>query len=383
MRKSLSKIVILFILICLSMIISGCWDYSEMHDIKFAAGMAVDKDESANEYTLTIEVLKAASDGKNMESTIVQSRGKTIFTALRDAIKKTGKPLQVSHMKVVIVSEDIANEGIIPVLDLINRDIEVRNDMWILISQTNTASEIFTKYKNKEGIMSYELADTIGNYNKIGKYIPIEVFKLIDCLSAKGISATVPIINTDTKDEKTTIKVSGTAVFKDDKMIGQLNENETLILELLKEKKLKFVIPIIIEKNKRISLEMMNINRKINPKIEGNKISIDMYIDMDVALAELAETGEDYVSKKQRVKLKEQSEKYIENSAYKLIEKLQKQYKSDVIGFGEILSKRKPNEWRKVSNNWNEVFEYIDINVFVTINIKYSGATNKNIEVSD
>lgn len=383
MKRILSKIIVLFILLCLILPISGCWDYTEMHDIKFASGMAIDKDKFTNEYLCTIEVLKSSSDGKSVKSTVIQSRGPTIHTALRDAVSSTGKQLQASHMKVVIVSKDIATEGIVPVIDLINRDIEARNDMWILISQMNTASEIFTKGKKEEGIMSYELADTIVNYNKTGKYIATQIFKLIDDLSTDSISPTIPMIKIDTKDHKPTIKVSGTAMFKDDKMIGQLDENETLLLQLLKEQEIEFIIPILIENNKNISLEIMNMDRKIEPKIQENKISMNIYLNINVGLSELPETVEYNISKKEISKLEDQSEKYIENTLYNLIEKLQKQYKSDVIGLGKVLKKKKPNEWKRVSNNWNKIFQDMPINLFTNINIKYSGTTNKNIKIGD
>ncbi|MBU3220601.1 endospore germination permease [Clostridium algidicarnis] len=79
--------------------------------------------------------------------------------------------LQGSHAKVFIVSKDIAKEGIVPVIDLIDRDVELRNDMWILISESDTASDILRKGKEGSEIISYELAASIGNSNKIRDFI--------------------------------------------------------------------------------------------------------------------------------------------------------------------------------------------------------------------
>ncbi|WP_155400667.1 Ger(x)C family spore germination C-terminal domain-containing protein [Clostridium tetani] len=47
------------------------------------------------------------------------------------------------------------------------------------------------------------------------------------------------------------------------------------------------------------------------------------------------------------------------------------------------LKKKKPQKWKKVSNNWDEIFESLDINISVNIDIKYSGLTRKNIEVKN
>lgn len=381
MRKYISKILILFILIVFSTMVCGCWDYTEMNDVKYVAGFAVDKDKDTDEYILTSEVLEASISANIIKSNIIQSRGKTIHSALRDAIKRTGKMLQLSHAKVVIVSKDIAEQGIVPVIDLINRDVEVRNDMWILVSQMSTASEILTKSKKYDEIISYELADAIKNSNKIGKFNSIEVFKFIRDLSDKGISATASMVKVVKEEDKADFEVFGTAVFRKDKMIGRLSEEDTIILQILRGKKQKFIVPIELENRESISLEMMNVSRKVKVKKKDDKISMNMYINMDVALSELGEKDINYVSKENRGKLKKQAEKSIDKKIYNLIEKTQNEYKSDIVGFGDLLKKNKQKEWKKVSDNWNEVFKDIDINVFVNINIKYSGLNKKNIRV--
>ncbi len=383
MKRYLNRFIGLFMLIAFTITFCGCWDYSEITDLKYLAGIAVDKDKNTNEYILTFEVLEASTSSKAINSNIVESRGKTIHGALRDAIKKTGNMLQGSHAKVFIVSEDIAKEGIVPVIDLINRDVEVRNDMWILISEMETASEILSKEKKVDEIISYELSSAIINSNKTGRYVKTEVFKIVRDISDKGCSATAPMVKINNTNQSSEFDVFGTAIFKGEKMVGTLNEDETMLLNILKESKSKFIMPIQLEKDKSISLEIMNIDRNVKPQIKKGKIVMDITIDIETALSELASSGVNYVSKDEREKLKKESEKQLENGYYKILEKLQKEYKSDIVGLGDILKKKKPNEWKKVEENWPDVFENIDVNLSINIDIKYSGVTNKNIKVGD
>ncbi|WP_443659220.1 Ger(x)C family spore germination protein [Clostridium algidicarnis] len=383
MKRYLKKSFILFILISFAVTFLGCWDYEEMVNLKYLAGIAVDKDKYTNDYILTLEVLEASTNSKAINSNIIESRGETIHAALRDAIKKTGNMLQGSHAKVFIVSKDIAKEGIVPVIDLIDRDVELRNDMWILISESDTASDILRKGKEGSEIISYELAASIANSNKIGKYMKVEIFKIIRGISDRGSSAIAPMVNVDNNNTESKFEVSGTAIFKGEKMVGTLNEFETMFLQILKEDNIKFVLPIELENGNNISLEIMNINRSINAKIKDNKVVIDMSINIDTALSELASSEINYILKDERDKLKKQSEKQIEISCYKVIEKLQKEYKSDAIGYGDILKKRNPNVWKKMEYNWLDIFENIEVNLDINVEIKYNGVTNKNIEVGD
>jgi len=383
MKRYLKKSFILFILISFAVTFLGCWDYEEMVNLKYLAGIAVDKDKYTNDYILTLEVLEASTNSKAINTNIIESRGETIHAALRDAIKKTGNMLQGSHAKVFIVSKDIAKEGIVPVIDLIDRDVELRNDMWILISESDTASDILRKGKEGSEIISYELAASIANSNKIGKYMKVEIFKIIRGISDRGSSAIAPMVNVDNNNTESKFEVSGTAIFKGEKMVGTLNEFETMFLQILKEDNIKFVLPIELENGNNISLEIMNINRSINAKIKDNKVVIDMSINIDTVLSELASSEINYILKDERDKLKKQSEKQIEISCYKVIEKLQKEYKSDAIGYGDILKKRNPNVWKKMEYNWLDIFENIEVNLDINVEIKYNGVTNKNIEVGD
>ncbi|NOH16498.1 Ger(x)C family spore germination protein [Clostridium cochlearium] len=376
-----NKIIVFFMIVFPIISFCGCWDYSEVDDFKHVAGIAIDKDKYKDEYILTIEVLDAFIGSKQLKSKIVQSRGKTIHTAFRDAIKKTGDILKLSHARVVIVSKDIAEEGIVSVIDLINRDAEVRNDMWIMVSTENLASEILTKPKNEDEIISYDIEHSIKNNNKIGKYIGVETFKLIDILSCEGISPTLPMIKLGSQNHEVGFELYGTAIFNGEKMIGQLTEQETMMLQLFNGKDLKFVFPIQINEDAVISFEILKSKRNIKVNLKEDKICMDTYIHIDAVISELATSGVNYINKDERNNLKKLSEKLVKNNCHLLIEKLQKQYKSDVIGFGRELKKKKPEEWKKVSSNWDEVFEFLEVNIFVNIDIKYSGLTDKNIEI--
>ncbi len=53
-----------------------------------------------------------------------------------------------------------------------------------------------------------------------------------------------------------------------------------------------------------ISLELMNVKRKTNIKINDGKISMDIYLDIDTALSELPETKINFVSNPQKNKSK-------------------------------------------------------------------------------
>ncbi|BDR81812.1 hypothetical protein N072000002_19950 [Clostridium tetani] len=378
-----SKIIVILIIIFSTISFYGCWDYSEMEDFKHVAGIAVDRDKDKNEYIVTVEILETYPGSKQLKSHVVQSRDKIIHAAFRDAIKKIGNRLQLSHARVFIVSKDIAREGIVSAIDLINRDVEVRNDMWIAVSKEDLASEILTKSKSEQEIISYDIEAAIKNSAKVGKYIGVETFKLTDTLLTEGVSPILPMVKLAKKDGNMGFEVSETAVFKGDKIVGELTERETMMLQFFNGKDLEFIFPVDSDGNGTVSLEILGSKRDIKVNLKEDKIVMNTYIDIDTAISELADSGINYINEEERNKLKNRAEEQIKSDCNLLVEKLKKQYKSDIIGFGKELKKKKPQEWKKVSNNWDEIFESLDINISVNIDIKYSGLTRKNIEVKN
>ncbi|GAA0787574.1 hypothetical protein GCM10008909_19840 [Hathewaya limosa] len=88
------KVKRLFILICMIIVFTvsfcGCWDYIEMNDVKYIAGMAIDKDSKTGRYILTTEILEASVSSQIITSKIIESQGETVHEAIRDVIKKVG-----------------------------------------------------------------------------------------------------------------------------------------------------------------------------------------------------------------------------------------------------------------------------------------------------
>ncbi|KGN01237.1 Ger(x)C family spore germination protein [Clostridium botulinum] len=386
MKKYLKAFIAFILIGCISLPLIGCWDYSEMTDLEYVAGIALDKDRNTKEYILTIEVLEASVSSKSIKSSILQTKGKTIHQAFRNAIKNSGKKLQLSHAKILILSRELATEGITPVIDFINRDVEARNDMWVLISSMSSASQILIKSKTSDEIISYDLADAIKNCKEIGLYIPIEVFRLIDDIENDCIAAMVPTVRVTRQQTKSYIEIDGMCILKSSKCIGHLSGEETSILQLMKGRKgrkAKYVLTFEPEKSQKVTLEIMRATKKIKPRFENNNIYMDVFINMDVALSELAERGIDFVSKDNREELIKKCEKDIENRCCDVLKKLQYQYGTDVVGFGCSVNRSNPKLWKKIKYKWNDVYKNIKTNVYVKINIKYSGLTNKNIKLGE
>ncbi|NLI91550.1 MAG: hypothetical protein GX434_04895 [Peptococcaceae bacterium] len=155
---------LLVLLILISLIfLNGCWNYREVDKLAIVAGVAVDKGTNG-QYEVTVEILQT-SGGRDpkITSKTVTTEGNTMFDAVRNVISLSGKRLYWSHAKVIILSKEIAREGVTKIIDWYNRDSETRADVFIVISGGDSAKEIFSGQGTTEEIKSFVLEEMIRN----------------------------------------------------------------------------------------------------------------------------------------------------------------------------------------------------------------------------
>ena len=105
-----------------------------------------------------------------------------------------GKRLYWSHAKVVIICPELAEDGVLQVLDWFSRDSETRTDINILVSKGVTASEILMSHPISETVVSYEIHKILDSQKRLNHAPDIEVWKFANEMESKGIAAIAPVV---------------------------------------------------------------------------------------------------------------------------------------------------------------------------------------------
>ncbi|MCB2305341.1 Ger(x)C family spore germination protein [Clostridium estertheticum] len=377
------KIVsIIFIIIICPIILCGCWNYREIDTLAIVAGMALDKDTVTNKYILTTEVITTQAQGVSsiISSQIFTTEGDSVFSAVRDAIEKTGLRLFWSDSKVVIISDSIAREGITPAIDWTNRSNFVRPDMWLLVSKGNTASEILkTKVKINE-VTSFHLDDTMNSWKILSKFTNSMVWSFIDELSSPGKSEAVTTVENKVSDGTILPLVEGCAIFKSDKLVGYIDGNETLYMLMIKNKIKQGLITLInvSGSNTNVTLELNDNRTKLTPIYNNGLVSMIIDVYPILSIHEIQGT-KDFMKEENLETLQSEAEKKIGSQIQTLISKLQKDYDSDVLDFGEKFNEEKPIVSKDFMKNGKDIFKNMKTTVNVHVQIRGSNKTMKPI----
>ena len=373
---------IALIIIC-TCLLTGCWNYKEVEKLAIVAGVAIDKN-GEDKVLVTTEIVSVQQEkGQSaLKPVYIQAVGVTFFDAARAMIALQGKRIYWSHAKVIIISEEIAKEGISKVLDFVNRDAEVREDMWVLLSRGESARAIFNSKPAFESMVSFEIDDTMRASEALSRYPAIELYKFLDNIGSKETTATVPTIELIENMGIPVSYVAGAAIIKKDKLLGYLGETDTKSLLWIQNELKGGIYPVkdAAGTKTNVSLEIFKSKTRIKPEMSEGVPIIRINILTDVNIGEIM-GKEDFISEKGRGLLEKDAEAKIKKDIEDLIEKAQKKYKSDFLGFGENIKRSMPSVWKSIEKEWNGIFPDIETRVEVDIRIRGSATTSKPIKV--
>lgn len=386
MRKMKSFFVSLMIVI-LIIPLSSCWNYREINDLSIVSGVAIDRNQANTMYQLTAEIVSFSLAGKGvtLNSRIIQAEGDTIFDAVRNMIKTAPKRLYWGHSQIFIVSESLARDSVIEVIDWVSRDQETRSEAVILISKEATASDILLKPNISGSPICFDIYQSLSSQNNLSKAYKVEIYKLINTLGSEGISCTLPVISLTTVDSKSFYEISGTAIFKHDKLVGFIDGAETKYLLFVND---NIEGGLLVTKEganisqPNISLEIYESKTKVKPNFVDDELIMQIEIKTKVGIAELG-TSENFLEEAKMKKLKADIEKSLEGNINKLISKVQDDYGVDIFGFGKKIRSDMPDLWRSEASSWDEIFKNLNVTVSVDIDINSSAFTSQSIKIGD
>ncbi len=375
----LPKILLLVTIISSLMFTCSCWNYSDLEKRSLVSGFAIDKTPSG-EYLVTVEVIDfeitgidAKQTGKNIEI-----QGKTLFEAIRNVINVTGYKLYWAHANIVVISQEVAKEGLADTLDFISRDAEVREEMYVIISREKTAKEILEQQMLLSQTSANNIEKILGTKNRELNSPTIQAYQLIAILEDEGISPCLPAIRLTEIEKKRTAELYGAAVFKADKLIGYLNPEETNIFLFITDRVGKGILTFK-EGDSNITLEVYKASTKIKPVISHNKLKMKIDIKIEASVGEL-DTSKDLISTKNLYKLENQAEEHLRNETGELIKKVKKDFSSDIFGFGKYVKAYLPTVWRDSQNKKADLFSQIEPEIKVNVTIVGSGLNSKTVK---
>ena len=373
------------LLVAVCCTLTGCWNYREIDSLSIVAGVAIERDpESGGGYILYIEIIEPSGNSKEQstKSKVVESRGKTIFDAARNAIDTSGKRLFWNHAQIIIVSEEIAKQGIFDVLDWFYRDAEPRLTLCLLVANGASAKDIITSDGITNEIRSLEIYNKIKNADSVEMFPRVELYQLIGMLKFDAPYAYAPSIIIKKQGDLKVSEISGIAIFKGDKLRGFLDSEDTkYFLYAINEIQGGLLICDSIQgvPDSNVSLEVFSNKTAVRPVYSNGKVTMVIQMETEVAVGESG-SNVNYKDKVGMASLKNDAQEFLVQNVMRVIRKVQDEFDTDIFGFGQKIYEDLPDVWKQYKNRWDTGFKELGFEISSEIKIRNTAQSGESIE---
>ncbi|MFT4416336.1 Ger(x)C family spore germination protein [Fredinandcohnia humi] len=386
------KITVIFIL--LIPLLTSCWSRKELNELAITTGIAIDKVD--DKYFVTAQVLNPGEIAGQQQSTRLEvatfgTTGLTIFEAFRKLTLQSPRDLYLSHVRIIVFGEELAREGITEVLDFLSRDHEMRTDFFLTVAKNQKASEILKVLTSIEKIPMMKIFNSIdvaGENWAAAKGVQLD--DLISKITSDGSNAVLTGVsvqgprdigndlqNIEKIDSPTRIKIDYLGAFKEDKLVGWLNKDESKGLQYIEDKIENTVITVPCE-DRSLSVEIIRSSTSVEGIVENEQPKIKIKVDSEGSVGE-AQCPIDLSKVESLKKIGSKTEKDQENKIMKSIEKAQ-EWRTDFLGFGEAIHRADPKAWKKLSKNWDEHFSNLEIDIDINVDIRRLGTITDSFQ---
>ncbi|WP_277584403.1 Ger(x)C family spore germination protein [Psychrobacillus antarcticus] len=385
----------ILILLIVSVFLTGCWNRRELNELAITMAIGIDKVD--DEYLVSAQVVVPSEVSMNAGKgaapvTLIQEKGKTVYEAIRKMTKSSPRKIYPGHLRTLIVGESLAEEGIGDALDLISRDWEVRSDFYVAVAKDSTAIEILNVQTTLEIIPANRIFNTLKvSEENWAATVGVTLDELMVDLLSDGKEAVLTGImvtgnkeigsskeNVATITPSAIIKFDDLAVFKDDKLVGYLTEDESRAYNDIIDHVKSTVGTVSCPEGGTIDIEVLSNKSKLKGKIKNGRPEVDINVQIEGNIGAIECSLN--INKPDSIKtLEKLYEKEVENTINHSITSVQEKYETDIFGFGNAIHRSNPKEWKTLKKQWDEHFAKMTANVKVDVKILKTGTVNNSI----
>ncbi|AEG60414.1 Ger(x)C family spore germination protein [Desulforamulus ruminis] len=395
-KKRISFLILILVLVLLS----GCWSRREISDLAIVLGAGVDLTPD-KKVRITLQLARPSAFSSGSETGggsqlkqnivwVVSAVGDTIFEAERKLALTVDRRLYWGHSIILVLGEEMAKQGVRHVTNFFVRNPEPRETAWVFVTR-GEAKRVLESHSELERT-SAQSAGYLAR-NQVAFSVILKDF-IID-LASKATNPLAPVIELKPEGEPQgpgleeapqheELAITGTGVFKDEKLIGWLDLAETRGLLWLRGEieKGTITIPSPGEPDKLLSLNVVRAQTKVEPYYDGQTIHFKVSMTCEMNLLE-QQSKEELFNLEKIAALERKAEENIIAKSTGALEKAQEVYGVDIFDFGEVFHRKYKKEWKEMKDHWDEEFVNSEVSISAEAKLQSTGLQRRRTSLED
>lgn len=396
MRKRILRYVLL---ISHCLLLTGCWDRTELNQLAITSATAIDWD--GQEWTVSYQVVipqsianpnTGGSPGQQAPVMVFSTSGGTIRGAVQKSSREMPRSLFFAHNRVIVIGEQAAKQGISQLLDVYLRNSDSRETVSVLVT-SGEGRKIIEQIIPLEKVPGAAIKNMIRNEeNNSSNYNQLMLYQMMMSMSSDSPFTLIPEIIISGKGQNTSIgelkKTSFTnklrlgrmSIFKKDKLVGWFTPDEEYGISWIRNAINRTTLYFGCQKDNKDYKSAIRVHQsksKLKPFL-SNDGHLVMRVDVTATgtLVENACPNDPSQPKDLRALEQAASTKItnlITESFHSAVQK-----KADVFLLADTIHKHNPKLWNQVKPNWDEKFANLQLEANVKVKIARIGMSGKS-----
>lgn len=351
------------LLIFLTFICTGCYNYKELNELGIVSAMGISKD--GDLYNLDIQllnVLDSEKSGLNKSPiTVISGQGETIFEAARSMNRKTSKVFFLADVDYVFLDQSVLNDGLDEIMDFLIRDTRLSLNFLVVTSTENKSLDILSSISHFDTNSANNLYDAVMNSEiRYGGINSLHVRELINNYYAKGKYTIFPNVyikdtsksseNDSLEDSKSEsyVEVKNMVFFKDKEAI-ELTDEETKGVNFLRNKIKNATLTIECDGG-YFTIETLESKMKLKSKLNIDQLNVNGNVGAEIVYYGCKDNLDNADVLKN---ISKKAEKEVESYITKAFNK-SKKYNYDFLGLGNYIYKNNYKYFDFENKDWNK-----------------------------
>ena len=402
MKVWIRRLFILIIMIIFLVAFSGSYSALSIDNLSTVVAIAIDTS-NINKLRMSFQFTNASSVSESgsteqSPSIIYSIDCSSISNGINLMNTYIGKELNLSHCKIIAFSEELAMNGISEEVYTLFNNAQIRPSTNVVITKCTAkyylenskplAENLLTKhyeiFSNSSKSTGYTVNATLGEFFSSLICDACEGYAILGGVSSENNEGTTGIdsqkdssnkANSSSLTGKTTSENIGLAVFKGDKLVGELNSIETLSFLATRNEISSFLVsvPDPNDSNSYIDIYLTPI---IDSRIDVDIVNGSPYIKVSYSFTGRIysmKADSDYLDDEVLDKISDSCSNYLKTVFSNYLYKTSKDLQSDINGFGKNAKSKFLTTQDFENYNWLEHYSdsFFDVSVDASIRSSY------------
>ncbi len=384
--RTATRRILVPLLLGATLTLTGCWGVAPLHKTGLVVLLGLDA-ASAGQYQVTVAMINPLGHPLPMQGGPASKQPEVVreataadpIIALAEISAMSYLNLDFTHVRAVIVSEALAQAGLSPAVDFMERSTEFTTSAWIFIAQGESAASVIQQSQDMLPDAGSVLASTALWSRARTEVYPRRLSTVLSMVAMHGSQATTAGMSVDSSQGKGDTKafaLSGLALFRGDRLVGWLHSPAALGW-LAANDHLSQQVLTLQAQGQTVVLRLLTAHRKVKVTHTASGPNLDLQITVagKIVAAQAVSTGAPWTSAEALQPVETEAAAVLTQDVRVALADAQAD-ETDVFSFGEYVRLQDPPDWTRLQAAWStEGFAHLPIHVHVQVHLRSSGQT--------